>query len=80
MDSYHRPTDETEAKVRLAHPQLTCPLLWVAPEIPLGQYDKPANIFTAGLIVLEIACKVFLLDNNRLGRLCEAATCRLSQA
>ncbi len=37
---------------------------YIAPEILLGQYDKPADIFALGLIILEIACNVFLPDNG----------------
>ncbi|KAK3378113.1 hypothetical protein B0H63DRAFT_237070 [Podospora didyma] len=39
---------------------------YIAPEILLGQFDKPADIFALGLIVLEIACNVFLPDNGPL--------------
>ena len=37
---------------------------YIGPEILLGQFDKPADIFALGLIVLEIACNVFLPDNG----------------
>ncbi|KAM7196531.1 mitosis inhibitor protein kinase [Naviculisporaceae sp. PSN 640] len=37
---------------------------YIGPEILRGQYDKPADIFSLGLIVLEIACNVFLPDNG----------------
>lgn len=37
---------------------------YIGPEILLGQYDKPADIFALGLIILEIACNVFLPDNG----------------
>lgn len=37
---------------------------YIGPEILQGQYDKPADIFSLGLIVLEIACNVFLPDNG----------------
>ncbi|KAL2196117.1 hypothetical protein P885DRAFT_38503 [Corynascus similis CBS 632.67] len=37
---------------------------YIAPEILRGQYDKPADIFALGLIILEIACNVFLPDNG----------------
>lgn len=37
---------------------------YIGPEILLGQYDKPADVFALGLIILEIACNVFLPDNG----------------
>ncbi|KAL2256817.1 hypothetical protein VTK26DRAFT_1075 [Humicola hyalothermophila] len=37
---------------------------YIGPEILLGQYDKPADIFALGLVILEIACNVFLPDNG----------------
>ena len=37
---------------------------YMGPEILQGKYDKPADIFALGLIVLEIACNVFLPDNG----------------
>jgi mitosis inhibitor protein kinase SWE1 len=37
---------------------------YIAPEILLGQYDKPADIFALGLVILEIACNVFMPDNG----------------
>ncbi|KAK0635878.1 hypothetical protein B0T17DRAFT_480897 [Bombardia bombarda] len=37
---------------------------YIGPEILLGQFDKPADIFALGLIILEIACNVFLPDNG----------------
>jgi len=37
---------------------------YIAPEILLGQFDKPADIFALGLIMLETACNVFLPDNG----------------
>ncbi|KAK3326446.1 hypothetical protein B0H66DRAFT_160538 [Apodospora peruviana] len=37
---------------------------YIGPEILLGHFDKPADIFALGLIVLEIACNVFLPDNG----------------
>ncbi|CAK7272368.1 mitosis inhibitor protein kinase swe1 [Sporothrix epigloea] len=37
---------------------------YMGPEILQGQYDKPADVFALGLIVLEIACNVFLPDNG----------------
>lgn len=37
---------------------------YIAPEILLGQIDKPADIFALGLIILETACNVFLPDNG----------------
>jgi mitosis inhibitor protein kinase SWE1 len=37
---------------------------YIGPEILLGQYDKPADIFALGLIVLEIAGNVQLPDNG----------------
>jgi mitosis inhibitor protein kinase SWE1 len=37
---------------------------YIAPEILLGQFDKPADIFALGLIMLETACNVYLPDNG----------------
>ena len=37
---------------------------YIGPEILLGQYDKPADIFALGLIILEIAGNVQLPDNG----------------
>ncbi|KAK3942274.1 hypothetical protein QBC46DRAFT_78305 [Diplogelasinospora grovesii] len=37
---------------------------YIGPEILLGNYDKPADIFALGLIILEIACNVYLPDNG----------------
>ncbi|OAA62538.1 serine/threonine-protein kinase-like protein [Niveomyces insectorum RCEF 264] len=37
---------------------------YIGPEILQGKYDKPADVFSLGLIVLEIACNVFLPDNG----------------
>jgi mitosis inhibitor protein kinase SWE1 len=37
---------------------------YIGPEILLGQFDKPADIYALGLIVLEIACNSFLPDNG----------------
>ena len=37
---------------------------YIGPEILRGQFDKPADIFALGLIILEIACNVFLPDNG----------------
>ena len=37
---------------------------YIAPEILLGQLDKPADVYALGLIVLEIACNVFLPENG----------------
>jgi mitosis inhibitor protein kinase SWE1 len=37
---------------------------YIGPEILRGQLDKPADIYSLGLIVLEIACNVFLPDNG----------------
>ncbi|CAK7211811.1 mitosis inhibitor protein kinase swe1 [Sporothrix bragantina] len=37
---------------------------YMGPEILQGRYDKPADVFALGLIVLEIACNVFLPDNG----------------
>jgi mitosis inhibitor protein kinase SWE1 len=37
---------------------------YIGPEILLGQYDKPADIFALGLIMLEIAGNVMLPDNG----------------
>lgn len=37
---------------------------YIGPEILLGKYDKPADIFALGLIMLEIAGNVQLPDNG----------------
>ncbi|KAI9836814.1 MAG: hypothetical protein M1819_000979 [Sarea resinae] len=37
---------------------------YIGPEILMGQYDKPADIFALGLIMLEIAGNVELPDNG----------------
>ena len=37
---------------------------YIAPEILRGQFDKPADLFALGLIILEIACNVFLPENG----------------
>lgn len=37
---------------------------YIGPEILMGQYDKPADIFALGLIMLEIAGNVMLPDNG----------------
>lgn len=37
---------------------------YMGPEILLGQFDKPADIYSLGLIILEIACNVFLPENG----------------
>jgi mitosis inhibitor protein kinase SWE1 len=37
---------------------------YIGPEILLGQFDKPADIFALGLIMLEIAGNVQLPDNG----------------
>jgi mitosis inhibitor protein kinase SWE1 len=37
---------------------------YIGPEILIGQYDKPADIFALGLIMLEIAANVQLPDNG----------------
>lgn len=37
---------------------------YIGPEILLGQYDKPADVFALGLIMLEIAGNVELPDNG----------------
>lgn len=37
---------------------------YIGPEILLGQYDKPADVFALGLIILEIAGNVQLPDNG----------------
>lgn len=37
---------------------------YIAPEILNGKYDKPADIFSLGLIMFEIASNVFLPDNG----------------
>ena len=37
---------------------------YIGPEILMGQYDKPADVFALGLIMLEIAGNVVLPDNG----------------
>ena len=37
---------------------------YIGPEILMGQYDKPADLFALGLIMLEIAGNVMLPDNG----------------
>ncbi|KAH8893240.1 kinase-like protein [Thozetella sp. PMI_491] len=37
---------------------------YIGPEILSGHFDKPADIFSLGLIILEMACNVFLPDNG----------------
>jgi mitosis inhibitor protein kinase SWE1 len=37
---------------------------YMAPEILKGQYDRPADIYSLGLILIEMACNVFLPDNG----------------
>ncbi|EKD13790.1 protein kinase [Drepanopeziza brunnea f. sp. 'multigermtubi' MB_m1] len=37
---------------------------YIGPEILMGQYDKPSDIFALGLIILEIAGNVQLPDNG----------------
>ena len=37
---------------------------YIGPEVLLGQYDKPADVFALGLIMLEIAGNVQLPDNG----------------
>jgi mitosis inhibitor protein kinase SWE1 len=37
---------------------------YIGPEILMGQYDKPADIFALGLIIFEIAGNVELPDNG----------------
>ena len=37
---------------------------YIGPEILLGQYDKPADVFALGLIMVEIAGNVQLPDNG----------------
>lgn len=37
---------------------------YIGPEILRGRYEQPADIFALGLIILEIACNVFLPDNG----------------
>lgn len=37
---------------------------YIGPEILLGQYDKPSDVFALGLIMLEIAGNVQLPDNG----------------
>ncbi|OZJ02065.1 hypothetical protein BZG36_04970, partial [Bifiguratus adelaidae] len=38
---------------------------YMAPEILQGRYDKPADVFSLGLIMLEIAANVIMPDNGR---------------
>ena len=37
---------------------------YIGPEVLQGQYDKPADVFALGLIMLETACNVMLPDNG----------------
>jgi mitosis inhibitor protein kinase SWE1 len=37
---------------------------YIGPEILMGQYDKPADVFALGLIMFEIAGNVLLPDNG----------------
>ncbi|KAK0726961.1 hypothetical protein B0T26DRAFT_764398 [Lasiosphaeria miniovina] len=37
---------------------------YIGPEILRGRFDKPADVFALGLIILEIACNVYLPDNG----------------
>ena len=37
---------------------------YIGPEILMGQYDKPGDVFALGLIMLEIAANVMLPDNG----------------
>ena len=37
---------------------------YIGPEILMGKFDKPADVFALGLIMLEIAGNVELLDNG----------------
>lgn len=37
---------------------------YIGPEILMGRYDKPADVFALGLIMLEIAGNVMLPDNG----------------
>ncbi len=37
---------------------------YIGPEILMGQFDKPADVFALGLIMLEIAGNVMLPDNG----------------
>lgn len=37
---------------------------YISPEILLGQFDKPADIYSLGLVILEIACNSFLPANG----------------
>ncbi|KAJ9156091.1 Mitosis inhibitor protein kinase wee1 [Pleurostoma richardsiae] len=37
---------------------------YIAPEILRGHFDKPADVFSLGLIILEMACNVFLPENG----------------
>lgn len=37
---------------------------YIGPEILMGQFDKPADVFALGLIMLEIAANVMLPDNG----------------
>lgn len=37
---------------------------YIAPEILQGKYDKPADVFSLGLILFEIASNVWLPDNG----------------
>lgn len=53
---------------------------YIAPEILNGKYDKPADVFSLGLIMFEIASNVWLPDNGphwlalRQGNFCAVPT------
>jgi len=41
---------------------------YIAPEILMGKFDKPADVFALGIIMLEIAANVILPDNGKSWR------------
>ncbi|KAA8569620.1 hypothetical protein EYC84_001229 [Monilinia fructicola] len=59
---------------------------YIGPEILLGQYDKPADVFALGMVIFEIATNVYLPDNGiswqrlRSGDMSEAPSLTWSEA
>lgn len=53
---------------------------YIGPEILKGQFDKPADIFALGLIILEIAGNVQLPDNGVSCSVFETETSAMYQA
>ncbi|PQE05766.1 hypothetical protein CJF31_00004521 [Rutstroemia sp. NJR-2017a BVV2] len=59
---------------------------YIGPEILLGQYDKPADVFALGMVIFEIATNVYLPENGvswqrlRSGDMSEAPSLTWSEA